>query len=208
MTVGKRPYAAKDPFELVNAFKQLRPRVDQDRPDVPRALAEDRNRAADGSRREVSDGRSRPRLAERRHARGDGGCQYRGSDNSSRASPSPSRSRWSACSLRCADRRIPRRPTPPVIAVLPLENLSGDASKQCRAWASPIPAMALSKVRQLTVISRSETQTALREADDPKSGQSARRLVPRQRSVQRGGRSAPRRRRIVRPDGGVKWSEA
>src|SRR5439155_21240737 len=60
-------------------------------------------------------------------------------------------------------------PTHRVVAVLPLENLSGDPTKQyLGAGVAETLMMALSKVATLTVISRAEVQEAVGRTREPR----------------------------------------
>ena len=96
-----------------------------------------------------------------------------------------------------------------VVAVLPLENLSGDPSKQyLGTGVSETLTMALSKVSTLTVISRAEVQEAMRRAKDPgKVAQDLHASFLIDGSVQEVKEHLLVTLRLVQPDGRVTWSE-
>src|SRR5262249_50673275 len=90
-----------------------------------------------------------------------------------------------------------------------LENLSGDASKQyLGAGMAETLTMALSKVSNVTVISRSEVQEAVRRAPEPrKIVQDLHASYLVDGSVQQVGDRLLVTLRLVEPDGTVAWSE-
>jgi serine/threonine-protein kinase len=96
------------------------------------------------------------------------------------------------------------------VAVLPLDNLSGDPLKEyLGTGVADTLTMALSKVAGLTVLSRSEIQEALRRGRDVRT--MARDLDVSfvvDGSVQQAGDRLRITLRVVRPDGTVSWSDA
>ena len=119
---------------------------------------------------------------------------------------------WAYASLRQRNATVAGTTTPPrrAVAVLPLENLSGDESKAyIGAGVAETLTMALSKAPGLTVLSRSEVLEALRRDRDV-------RRVARDLdvsfivdgSVQKAGDRLRITLRVVRGDGTVAWSDA
>jgi serine/threonine-protein kinase len=96
------------------------------------------------------------------------------------------------------------------VAVLPLENLSGDQSKgYLGAGVAETLTMALSKMPRLTVLSRSEVQDALRrERDVRKVARDLDVSFVVDGSVQQAGDRLRITLRLVRSDGTVAWSDA
>jgi tetratricopeptide (TPR) repeat protein len=96
------------------------------------------------------------------------------------------------------------------VAVLPLDNLSGDASKgYLGAGVSDTLTMALSKMPGLTVLSRSEVQeVARRERDVRKVARELDVAFVVDGSVQQAGDRLRITLRVIRPDGTVAWSDA
>ncbi len=96
------------------------------------------------------------------------------------------------------------------VAVLPLDNLSGDASKgYLGTGVSDTLTMALSKMPGLTVLSRSEVQEVVRREHDVRK--IARDLDVSflvDGSVQQAGDRLRITLRVIRPDGTVAWSDA
>jgi tetratricopeptide (TPR) repeat protein len=109
-------------------------------------------------------------------------------------------------------------PTPPpnvapvrrAVAVLPLDNLSGDASKgYLGAGVADTLTMALSKMPGLTVLSRSEVQEVIRrEHDVRKVARDLDVAFVVDGSVQQAGDRLRITLRVIRPDGIVAWSDA
>ena len=96
------------------------------------------------------------------------------------------------------------------VAVLPLENLSGDQSKgYLGTGVAETLTMALSKMPGLTVLSRSEVQEVLRrERDVRKVARDLDVSFVVDGSVQQAGDRLRITLRVVRPDGTVAWSDA
>ena len=96
------------------------------------------------------------------------------------------------------------------VAVLPLDNLSGDASKgYLGTGVSETLTMALSKMPGLTVLSRSEVQEeARREHDVRKVARDLDVSFIVDGSVQQAGDRLRITLRVIRPDGTVAWSDA
>jgi tetratricopeptide (TPR) repeat protein len=96
------------------------------------------------------------------------------------------------------------------VAVLPLDNLSGDASKgYLGTGVSETLTMALSKVPGLTVLSRSEVQeVARRERDIRKVARALDVSFVVDGSIQQAGDRLRITLRVIRPDGTVAWSDA
>jgi serine/threonine-protein kinase len=98
----------------------------------------------------------------------------------------------------------------PVVAVLPLENLSGDPSKEyLGAGIAETLTMALSKMNTLRVLSRAEVLEAVRRGRE--SRRVARELGASylvDGSVQESGARLRVTLRLVLPDGKVSWSDA
>src|SRR5205807_1197378 len=101
-------------------------------------------------------------------------------------------------------------PGPRVVAVLPLENLSGDPAKQyLGAGVAETLTMALSKVNSATVISRSEVQEAIRSTREPrKVAQDLHASLLVDGSVQQAGDDILISLRIFDPDGKQRWSNS
>jgi adenylate cyclase len=96
------------------------------------------------------------------------------------------------------------------VAVLPLDNLSGDASKgYLGAGVADTLTMALSKMPGLTVLSRSEVQEVTRrEHDVRKVARDLDVAFVVDGSVQQSGDRLRITLRVIRPDGTVAWSDA
>jgi tetratricopeptide (TPR) repeat protein len=96
------------------------------------------------------------------------------------------------------------------VAVLPLDNLSGDASKgYLGAGVADTLTMALSKMPGLTVLSRSEVQEVIRrEHDVRKVARDLDVAFVVDGSVQQAGDRLRVTLRVIRPDGIVAWSDA
>jgi serine/threonine-protein kinase len=96
------------------------------------------------------------------------------------------------------------------VAVLPLDNLSGDASKgYLGAGVADTLTMALSKMPGLTVLSRSEVQEVIRrEHDIRKVARDLDVAFVVDGSVQQAGDRLRITLRVIRPDGTVAWSDA
>ena len=215
MATGRRPYAANNPLQLVTALSQRIRRADDVDRRLPRGLCDVIAKALEvnrESRFESAPALDAALVAVRRTL---------------------DRRRWAArrahlligvaavvlaavavfTGLRTRQGAVGNATASisrPVVAVLPLDNLSGDPAKQyVGAGVAETLAMALSKIHQLTVVSSAEVQAALRAGREPRKlarvlGASF--LVDG--SVQQSGDRLRLTLRLVRPDGSVEWSEA
>jgi tetratricopeptide (TPR) repeat protein/tRNA A-37 threonylcarbamoyl transferase component Bud32 len=213
LATGRRPYPADNPFALVSALNAPRLRADRVSPTVPRALADviAKALAFDADERYQTSAevdaalvKVELALASRRKTR--------------------LRRLWlggaaAALALTAAGVLVGvfvRAPNSavtiivrPVIAVLPLENLVGDSSKTyLGAGVADTLVMALSRVRQLIVISGAEVQEAVKGGRDPRrlaKAMGTSMLVDG--SVQQEGDRLRMTLRILAPDGSVVWGE-
>jgi eukaryotic-like serine/threonine-protein kinase len=213
MTTGRRPFTKSDPLDLVVTMAKRLPRVDAGDTRVPHALADVIAKAL-----EVDPADRFQSAVEMEHALAalDG------------AKPAPGAGAWwrrpiaaalvAATALILVAALLLRRgapgegalaPTHRVVAVLPLENLSGDPAKQyLGAGVAETLMMALSKVSTLTVISRSEVQEAVGRTREPrKVAEDLHASFLVDGSVQQAGDRLRVTLRLVQPDGRVKWSE-
>jgi tetratricopeptide (TPR) repeat protein len=213
LATGRRPYPASSPFELVSALRAPQLRADRVSSNVPRELADviAKALAINADERYQTSAevdaalvKVEQALASRRKAR--------------------LRRLWlggaaAALALTAAGVlvgvfvRAPNSATTiivrPVVAVLPLENLVGDPSKTyLGAGVADTLVMALSRVRQLIVISGAEVQEAVTGGRDPRrlaKAMGTSMLVDG--SVQQEGDRLRMTLRILAPDGSVEWGE-
>lgn len=217
MTTGRRPFTGTDPVDLVVTMSKRPPRADAGDSRVPRELADIIARALepDAAKRFQSAAELEGALAalEARTKR--------------RTAPWAigRRARIAALAVLAAvglmllvGTPLRRGGSPPatavpaanrVVAVLPLENLSGDPSKQyLGAGVAETLMMALSKVGSMTVISRAEVQEAVRRTREPrKIAEDLHASLLVDGSVQQAGDRLRLTLRLVEPDGRVAWSE-
>jgi tetratricopeptide (TPR) repeat protein/tRNA A-37 threonylcarbamoyl transferase component Bud32 len=215
MATGRRPYTADNPLQLVTTFGRPIRRADEIDPRLPRGLGDVIAKALEVNRESRFESASaldaalvafqrtldRPRWAKARRARllVVAAAVVIAALAVFTSLRKREGANWSAAPI-----------ARPVLAVLPLENLSGDPAKQyLGAGVAETLAMALSKIHQLTVVSSAEVQTAVRTGREPRKlarvlGASF--LVDG--SVQQAGDRLRLTLRLVRPDGSVEWSEA
>jgi serine/threonine-protein kinase len=213
MTTGRRPFTKNDFVDLVMTMAKRPPRVDAGDPRVPAALADviDKALQIDPADRFQSAGEMERALAAVSTPVDD---QRTGFWSTGRLISAFAAAAAVILALLLATplRRAVSAPSTPqhrVVAVLPLENLSGDPSKQyLGAGMADTLTMALSKVRNVTVISRSEVQEAVRRAQEPRKiveDLHASYLVDG--SIQQVKDELLVTLRLVQPDGTVAWSE-
>lgn len=216
MATGRRPFTKSDLLDLVVTMAKRPPRADAGDSRVPTALADviakalevdaaDRFQSAVEMERALAalDDRSRSRVAvlltRRRGWVGALLAAFAALSLIVLVATPLRRSASSSASL----------PTHRIVAVLPLENLSGDPSKQyLGAGVAETLTMALSKVSTLTVISRAEVQEAVRRTRDPRKiveDLHASFLVDG--SVQQVGDRLLITLQLVQPDGKLRWSD-
>ena len=98
----------------------------------------------------------------------------------------------------------------PIVAVMPLENLSGDSAKDyLGAGMAETLTMALSKVQPLAVLTRAEVLEAMRRSGDPRSvakNTGASYIVGG--AIQQAGDQLLATLRLMSPEGDVMWGES
>jgi serine/threonine protein kinase/tetratricopeptide (TPR) repeat protein/TolB-like protein len=219
MTTGRRPFTKSDLLDLVVTMAKRPPRVDADDPRVPAALADVIGKALqiDAADRFQS-------VVELEAAMS--AIEAPSPEPHPQAAPvwSSPRRMWAlfaaaaaivllvlvARPFRRGGAEPPAGPAQRVVAVLPLENLSGDPSKQyLGAGVAETLTMALSKVNTATVISRAEVQEAIRTTREPrKVAQDLHASVLVDGSVQQAGDDVLITLRIVEPNGKQGWSDS